>query len=63
MSLLRERAQSLIVRSRDPVILVCQECDGPFVFDHLDFSCYRADGIYFPEKCPDCLHQEESLHE
>ncbi|MEK3837807.1 RQC-minor-1 family DNA-binding protein [Paenibacillus sp. FSL R7-0128] len=61
--LLRERAQSLIVRSRDPVILVCQECDGPFVFDHLDFSCYRADGIYFPEKCPDCRHQEESLHE
>ncbi|OMF83809.1 hypothetical protein BK146_32760 [Paenibacillus sp. FSL R7-0333] len=61
--LLRERAQSLIVRSRDPVILMCQECDGPFVFDHLDFSCYRADGIYFPEKCGRCRNTEDGMHE
>lgn len=61
--LLRERAQSLIVRSRDPVILMCQECDGPFVFDHLDFSCYRADGIYFPEKCGHCRNTEDGIRE
>ncbi|MEK3901290.1 RQC-minor-1 family DNA-binding protein [Paenibacillus sp. FSL R7-0179] len=61
--LLRERAQSLIVRSRDPVILMCQECDGPLVFDHLDFSCYRADGIYFSEKCGHCRNTEDGIRE
>ncbi|WP_405116589.1 hypothetical protein MHH28_15975 [Paenibacillus sp. FSL K6-1217] len=52
--LLQERAQSLIERARHPVVLECAECGLPFVFDDLDFSCYRVDGIYFPEKCPHC---------
>lgn len=52
--LLLERAQSLIERTRDPVVLQCAECGDPHVFDHLDLSCYRADGIYFPEKCGGC---------
>ena len=56
--LLRKRAQSLIVRSRDPIILACQECGGPFVFDEFDLSCYELDGLHFPEKCLNCRHQE-----
>ncbi|OMF90375.1 hypothetical protein [Paenibacillus sp. FSL R7-0337] len=36
--LLLDWAQSLIGRTRDPVLLHCTECGNPFVFDHLDFS-------------------------
>lgn len=61
--LLLDRAQSLIERTRDPVLLQCTECGNPFVFDHLDFSCYRADGIYFPEKCERCRNAEDGIHE
>lgn len=58
-SLLRERAQTLLVRSRKPVILVCKECGDPFAFDELLLSCYKADGLHFPEKCSYCRQQEE----
>ncbi|MNB87799.1 RQC domain protein [compost metagenome] len=61
--LLRERAQSLIVRSRHPIFLACQECGGPFVFDDFDLSCYKVDGLHFPEKCLDCRYQEGRRHE
>ncbi|MEK3760050.1 hypothetical protein MKZ07_16560 [Paenibacillus sp. FSL P4-0338] len=61
--LLLDWAQSLIGRTRDPVLLQCTECGNPFVFDHLDFSCYRVDGIYFPEKCGRCRNMEEGMHE
>ncbi|MEK3879610.1 RQC-minor-1 family DNA-binding protein [Paenibacillus sp. FSL M7-0420] len=61
--LLEERAQLLIIRPRDHVLLACQECGEPFVFDHLDFSYYRADGIYFPEKCGRCRNTEDGMHE
>ncbi|WP_216857233.1 RQC domain-containing protein [Paenibacillus tritici] len=61
--LLRERSQSLIIRSRDPLILVCQQCDGLFVFDELDLSCYGADGIHYPEQCPGCRLEESGVNE
>lgn len=58
-SLLQERAQTLIVRSRKPVILACKECGDPFAFDELLLSCYKEDGLHFPEKCSYCRQQEE----
>ncbi|WP_238652168.1 RQC-minor-1 family DNA-binding protein [Paenibacillus piscarius] len=61
--LLRDRAQALIQHTRDPVILQCAECGDPYVFDHHDLSCYRADGIYFPEKCERCRNSEDSMNE
>lgn len=61
--LLLDRAQSLIQRTRDPVLLQCAECGDPYVFDHHDLSCYRADGIYFPEKCEHCRNTEDGVHE
>lgn|GEM_PF-335454 len=56
--MLEERAKSLIVRSTNPIFLTCQECGNAFVFDEFDLSCYTAEGLRFPEKCPNCGYHE-----
>ncbi|MFD0870210.1 RQC domain [Chlamydia abortus] len=53
--LLKERAQSLIIRSRDPIILACQSCGGPFVFDETNPEYYTSEGLRFPDECPSCV--------
>lgn len=53
--LIRERAQSLLVRSRDPIILACRQCGDPFLFDETNPECYTSEGLQFPSKCSRCL--------
>jgi hypothetical protein len=61
--LLQERSQSLIVRSRDPILLACQKCGGVLIFDEFDLSCYTVDGLRFPDKCSECKQHEGRPHE
>ncbi|MNI52264.1 RQC domain protein [compost metagenome] len=53
--LLTERAQSLIIPSRDPIFLVCQSCDRFFVFDETNLKYYTSEGFRFPKECPNCM--------
>ncbi|WP_223192938.1 RQC-minor-1 family DNA-binding protein [Paenibacillus sedimenti] len=50
----RERAKTLLIRSRDPIIMVCRKCDNPFIFDETNPDYYTAEGLKFPELCPRC---------
>jgi rubrerythrin len=56
--LIEERIQSLLLRSREPVILACQQCDRPFVWDGLNPECYTMEGLRFPERCPNCREDQ-----
>lgn len=56
--LIEERTPSLLLRSRKPVILACQQCDHPFVWDELNPECYTMEGLRFPERCPNCLEDQ-----
>ncbi|TDF97066.1 RQC-minor-1 family DNA-binding protein [Paenibacillus piri] len=50
----RERAETLIIRSRDPILMVCQQCDDLFLFDETNPEYYTSEGLRFPEKCRNC---------
>ncbi|WP_334077606.1 RQC-minor-1 family DNA-binding protein [Paenibacillus sanfengchensis] len=52
--LLTERGQSLIIRSRYPIILACQSCGDPFVFDETNPEYYTSEGFRLPAECPNC---------
>lgn len=52
---LEERAQSLIIRSRSPIILACHSCGGPFIFDEMNPELYTSEGLRFPNECPSCM--------
>ncbi|MBD2864626.1 RQC domain-containing protein [Paenibacillus oceani] len=53
--LIEERIPSLLLRSREPVILACRQCGRPFVWDELNPECYTTEGLRFPELCPNCM--------
>jgi hypothetical protein len=53
--LIKELAKSLLLRSRDPIILACQQCGCPFVFDETDPEYYTNEGLRFPDRCLNCL--------
>ncbi|WP_220094346.1 RQC-minor-1 family DNA-binding protein [Paenibacillus sp. YN15] len=57
--LLLERSKSLIVHSQQPILLACQECGGPFIFDEFDLNCYQPEGLRFQEICPRCKYRDE----
>lgn len=52
--LLKERAQSLLIGSKSPIILACQSCGDPFVFDETNPDYYTSEGLRFPAECPEC---------
>lgn len=53
---LRERSKTLLVRSSDdPILLVCRDCGGLFVFDEMNLDYYTSEGLRFPDKCINCL--------
>lgn len=56
--LIEERTPSLLLRSRKPVILACQQCGRPFIWDELNPECYTMEGLSFPERCPNCLEDQ-----
>ncbi|MEF3312704.1 RQC-minor-1 family DNA-binding protein [Paenibacillus sp. GYB004] len=56
--LIEERIPLLLLRSREPVILACQQCDRPFVWDELNPECYTLEGLRFPERCPNCREDQ-----
>lgn len=49
-----ERAQSLLIRTKDPIIMACRHCGGPYVFDETNPEYYTREGLRFSEKCPRC---------
>ncbi|MDP4099454.1 RQC-minor-1 family DNA-binding protein [Paenibacillus sp. P96] len=57
--LLAERAQSLIIRVQDPILMACQSCESPFILDETNPEYYTSDGLRFPDKCSNCM---EGLH-
>lgn len=52
--LLTERAQSLLVKSREPIILLCQSCDQIFLFDDTNPDYYTSSGLSVPTECTHC---------
>ncbi|XID92261.1 RQC-minor-1 family DNA-binding protein [Paenibacillaceae bacterium WGS1546] len=52
--LLTERAQSLLIRSHEPILLTCQRCDVRFVFDEANSEYYTSDGLNLPSECRNC---------
>lgn len=57
-----ERAKSLLIRSRDPIILVYQQCDVPFLFDETNADYYTNEGFQFPECCSRCSENVQQHH-
>lgn len=53
--LLSERAQSLIIRSQDPIFLACQSCGRFFIFDETNLEHYTSEGLRFPNECINCM--------
>ncbi|WP_199621656.1 RQC-minor-1 family DNA-binding protein [Paenibacillus alkalitolerans] len=53
----RERAQTLLVRGSDPVLAVCQECDGIYLIDETNPDCYAGGAFRFPDICRYCVEQ------
>lgn len=53
----RERAKTLLIRSSDPIIMVCLQCGNPFIFDDTNPDYYTSEGLQFPESCPNCLEK------
>lgn len=58
--LVRERAESLIVPSKDPIITACRPCGRPFLLDDGNPEFYTSEGLIVPDKCPTC---EEKLRQ
>lgn len=52
--LIKERAQSLLVQSKDAIIMACQQCGRPFLFDETNPEYYTSDGLRFPTRCLNC---------
>ncbi|OPH52196.1 hypothetical protein BC351_33220 [Paenibacillus ferrarius] len=53
----RERATSLLIRTSDPIIMACQQCGAPFIFDETNPDYYMSEGLRFPESCLNCLEK------
>jgi hypothetical protein len=58
--LLRDRAESLLIWSGKPIILPCEECGGPLLFDVKKPEYYRADGLSIPKLCRYCMAEEQA---
>lgn len=52
--ILTERAQSLLVRSRKPIFLLCQSCETIFLFDDTNPDYYVSTGLKLPTQCIHC---------
>ncbi|MHA6482140.1 RQC-minor-1 family DNA-binding protein [Paenibacillus sp. strain BS8-2] len=52
--LVTERAQSLLVSSREPIFLICQSCERVFLFDDTNPDYYMNSGLNLPTECIDC---------
>ncbi|TNJ66880.1 superfamily II DNA helicase [Paenibacillus hemerocallicola] len=52
--LVKERAQSLLPRSLDPIFLACRQCGSPFLFDEMNLEYYTSEGLRFPNRCLNC---------
>jgi len=57
-SLTKECAESLILRLDQPIILECQRCDHPFVFDEENPEHYTGEGLRFPTVCMRCSEKD-----
>jgi hypothetical protein len=53
--LIKEGAKSLLIGSRDPIILACKQCGRPFLFDDTNPEYYTSEGLRFPDRCLNCL--------
>lgn len=49
--LVGEMAQSLLLRSDNPIILAC---GNPFLLDESNPDYYTSEGLQFPQRCPQC---------
>ncbi|MGG1550322.1 RQC-minor-1 family DNA-binding protein [Paenibacillus ferrarius] len=55
----RERAKTLLIRSRDPVFLLCQKCEYPFVLDEVNPDYYTSEGLRLPQECRNCMADQQ----
>lgn len=59
--LLTERAQSLLVKSREPILLLCQSCDRIFLFDDTNPAYYMSSGLNLPTECMNCYSGDNDI--